>query len=310
MRKILIFIFASMFLLSGCDIEKNEVVTISDGNYCEIYYFDTSSQSLKFESVLFEKSSQEELIYNAYSRMINESAKSENIQSAVGAAVEINYVIIDSGTLEIDFTNAYKDMNLSQQLMFRAAVVYTFTSLDYVEYVYITVGGSPIKMSNGQTIGKLGRADFVIDGNISAGPTNYEILMLYFAKSDISGLLTEIREVEVNPNQLVERYIIEQIIAGSKSDKVKNVVPVDVKIREISISDRICYMDLSTEFISKQQGTANEALASVYCIVNSLCEMENIDKVQFLIEGEKVDNYKDVIDLSKPIEPEYDISFD
>ena len=47
----------------------------------------------------------------------------------------------------------------------------------------------------------------------------------------------------------------------------------------------------------------------LYSIVNSLCEIEDVTKVQFLIEGEKLDSYRNVIDLSKPVEPNYDIQF-
>ena len=68
-------------------------------------------------------------------------------------------------------------------------------------------------------------------------------------------------------------------------------------------------MDLSVEFVNKQLGLEKDALAAVYSIVNSLCEIEDVTKVQFLIEGEKLDSYRNVIDLSKPVEPNYDIQF-
>ena len=38
--------------------------------------------------------------------------------------------------------------------------------------------------------------------------------------------------------------------------------------------------------------------------------METVNKVQFLIEGEKVDDYRHIMDLSKSVEPNYDITFE
>lgn len=174
----------------------------------------------------------------------------------------------------------------------------------------ITVDGDNLRMTNGQSVGKIGRDDVVIDGNISAEPTNYEILTLYFKDSEGNKLNTEIREVEVNPNQPIELYIIEALIDGPESKNLKNAIPTDTKIREISTADGICYVDLSAEFIVKPLESDNDAVAAIYSIVNSLAEIETVSKVQFLIDGEKIDNYRSVMDLSKPVEPNFDITFE
>lgn len=54
-------------------------------------------------------------------------------------------------------------------------------------------------------------------------------LTLYFKDSEENKLDTEIREVEVNPNQPIELYIIEQLISGPESKNMKNVIPTDTK---------------------------------------------------------------------------------
>ena len=41
-------------------------------------------------------------------------------------------------------------------------------------------------------------------------------------------------------------------------------------------------------------------MLTVYSIVNSLCELDHIDKVQFLFEGEKLDDHKGSIDFKTP----------
>ena len=69
-------------------------------------------------------------------------------------------------------------------------------------------------------------------------------------------------------------------------------------------------VDLSAEFLVKQLESETDAKAAVYSIVNSLAEIETVNKVQFLIDGEKIDNYRGVMDLSKPVEPNFDITFE
>ena len=310
MKKTRVIAAALIFALCGCEA-KNDIHKGNDTNsvQCEIYGVSSYNSKLESYTVYLAGGAQEELIANAFDEM-RENEPDEEINTTVPENMNINSLKIDSGTLNIDLSAAYNLMNLSEELAFRAAAVYTFTSLDFIDYVYITVDGNPLKMTNGQPVGKLGRNDIIIDGNISAEPTNYEILKLYFRSTDGTKLGTEIREVEVNPNQPIEKYVIEQLIKGPAGDELKNVIPPDTKIRDISTADGICYVDLSADFIMKQLGNAGDCIAAVYSIVNSLGEVESVDKVQFLIEGEKTDIYKNTIDLSKPIEPNYDIVFE
>ena len=296
-------------LLTGCTSSDNvEQQTYGSEGYCEIYYVDNITQMLKAENVIMDSEKQNEQVLSLFKKLSG-IAKTEERSGVVPRGLEINSISIDNGTLTIDFNAVYNSMTAGEELAFRAAAVYTFTSLDFVDYLLITVDGSELKTANGMPMGKLGREDVIMNGDISAEPTNYEILTLYFENSEGSALSTEIREVQVNPNLPVERYIVEQVIAGPEDESLRSTVPYDTKIRDISTADGVCYVDLSVEFVNKQLGLEKDALAAVYSIVNSLCEIEDVTKVQFLIEGEKLDSYRNVIDLSKPVEPNYDIQF-
>ena len=296
-------------LFTGCTSSDNvEQQTYGSEGYCEIYYVDNITQMLKAENVIMDSEKQNEQVLSLFKKLSG-IAKTEERSGVVPRGLEINSISIDNGTLTIDFNAVYNSMTAGEELAFRAAAVYTFTSLDFVDYLLITVDGNELKTANGMSMGKLGREDVIMNGDISAEPTNYEILTLYFENSEGSALSTEIREVQVNPNLPVERYIVEQVIAGPEDESLRSTVPYDTKIRDISTADGVCYVDLSVEFVNKQLGLEKDALAAVYSIVNSLCEIEDVTKVQFLIEGEKLDSYRNVIDLSKPVEPSYDIQF-
>ena len=296
-------------LFTGCTSSDNvEQQPYVSEDCCEIYYIDNITQMLKAENVIMDSEKQNEQVLSLFKKLSG-IAKTEERSGVVPRGLEINSISIDNGTLTIDFNAVYNSMTAGEELAFRAAAVYTFTSLDFVDYLLITVDGSELKTAKGMLMGKLGREDVIMNGDISAEPTNYEILTRYFENSEGSALSTEIREVQVNPNLPVERYIVEQVIAGPEDESLRSTVPYDTKIRDISTADGVCYVDLSVEFVNKQLGLEKDALAAVYSIVNSLCEIEDVTKVQFLIEGEKLDSYRNVIDLSKPVEPNYDIQF-
>lgn len=309
--KIAMLLYIVIFSLCGCEAQTQEISQThsEDGISCDIYYVDNLTQTLESETTSLESEKQNDLILEAFSKLAG-IEKTDERKSAVPEGLEINKIRLDSGILNVDFNAVYNSMTAGEELMFKTAAVYTFTSFDFVDYVYITVQGNDLKMANGSPVGKIGRDDIVIDGDISAEPTNYEILTLYFENSDGSKLDTEIREVEVNPNLPLERYVVEQLIKGPQDTKLKSTIPTDTKIRDISTADGICYVDLSADFVTKQSDSVKDATAAVYSIVNSLGEIEGISKVQFLIEGEKVDDYKKIMDLSKLVEPNYDITFE
>ena len=60
------------------------------------------------------------------------------------------------------------------------------------------------------------------------------------------------------------------------------------------------YVNLSRDFI-KKKGSISEPII-IYSIVNSLTELDGVKKVQFLIEGEKINEYNGDLDFSKPFE--------
>lgn len=59
---------------------------------------------------------------------------------------------------------------------------------------------------------------------------------------------------------------------------------------------------MSGDFVVKHTGGSVGEWFTIYSIVNSLTELDNIKKVQFLIEGEKQQDFKGHMDFSKPFE--------
>ena len=142
MFKTLIILFTAVACLCGCEPEVQEITqTHNDtGILCDIYYADIITQTLKYETVSLESEKQNDLVFEAYSRL-SEVTKTEEKKSVVPSGLEINKISIDSGTLNVDFNAVYNSMTAGEDLMFKTAVVYTFTSLDFIDYVNITVDG-------------------------------------------------------------------------------------------------------------------------------------------------------------------------
>lgn len=58
----------------------------------------------------------------------------------------------------------------------------------------------------------------------------------------------------------------------------------ETKIINILTKDGICYVNLDSSFLTVVNNVSTEV--AVYSIVNSLVELDNINKVQILVNGE------------------------
>jgi len=186
----------------------------------------------------------------------------------------------------------------------RGAIIKTLTELYFVDKIEFFVSGEPLKRTNGEPIGPVGSDDIIINGVIEAEPiTSVKVVTLYFANSNLTGLVQEERRIEVNRTQPIEKYIIEELVKGPQQENNIATVPAETKVRNLAIQDGICYVDLSSDFVSKQVSGMNDERLTIYSIVNSLSAINsNISKVQFLIEGERQEMYKN-LEFSQPFEP-------
>ena len=116
----------------------------------------------------------------------------------------------------------------------------------------------------------------------------YELVKvkLYFANADGDKLIAAYREKHYSTNTPLERFVVEELIAGP-SGQIEGLYPVinpETKIINILTKDGICYVNLDSSFLTVVNNVSTEV--AVYSIVNSLVELDNINKVQILVNGE------------------------
>ncbi len=311
--KLITTIFIALsFVIGGCTFfredKTDDITNKPSGVSINYYYLEKTTSLLKSELKSVPEGSVGDMVAFVIST-IKDAPVNENYNNVIPKNVEFKSHILKDRALVLNLSGEYNDLKSGEELLARAALVWTFTEIDGVDSVEIKVNGNPLMKTNGGEIGPMKREDVVIDTVIETQPTNEEMLTLYFGDDNATKLEKEIRKVSVNPNQPLERYVVEQLIAGPAVKGHISTIPSETKIRDIKTADGICYLDLSADFVNKHNGGSTGELMTIFSIVNSLCELEHIDTVQFLIEGEKQDEYKGHIEFSNPFMPNYDISF-
>ena len=76
------------------------------------------------------------------------------------------------------------------------------------------------------------------------------------------------------------------LLNGPQEKGYKDTIPKGTKVNSVVTKEGICYIDLSSEFLTQQEGVSPEVV--IYSVVNSLAELPTVNKVQFTVNGEKV----------------------
>lgn len=199
---------------------------------------------------------------------------------------EILSMDLSDGKLSIDVDGAYLNLPATTEVLVRAAIVRTLTQLPSVRYVGITVEGHQLFDNAGDVVGLMSAEMFIDnDGNEI---NTYELarVKLYFANLEGDKLIGAYREKYYSTNMPIERFVVEELIAGP-SGKVEGLYPSinpEVKIIGVTTKDGVCYVNLDSSFLTVVNNVSTET--SIYSIVNSLVELSNVNKVQILINGE------------------------
>ena len=296
---VILVMFICCFFVVRSIVKKNN----KDDNGINLYFIETTTYLMKPEIRDINGDTNYEIVSNVI-KELKKGPKTEGFENVIPNNIQFNEIIIEKNLVNLDMSSKYKNLDAKEELIARVSIVKTLTGLDFIDFVKISVEGEEIKTTNGQPIGIMGENDVLIDAIIFPSPKNSETVKLYFANKDATEFNIEQRKIEVNPNEPLEKYIIEELIKGPIQEGNYATIPVETKLRNIKTetTDGICYVDLSNDFISKHSGGATGEWFTIYSIVNSLTELNSIKKVQFLIEGEKLQEFKGHIDFSKPFE--------
>lgn len=223
-----------------------------------------------------------------------------DLRPALSEDVEVISTSLKDGVLLVDFGAGYYKTTGREEILRRAAIVRTLDQIEGVNEISFTVEGAAINDSKGVPIGVM-TSDMFID-NAGDEINSYERtkLKLYFADAEGTGLVETSQTVAYNSNISMEKLVCEHIISGPLSEGAGPVTDPDVRIMAVTTKDGICYVNLSKEFLTKQGKLTDEVV--LYSFVNSLTELPNVNKVQFMIDSETEISFGDHSYLNAPFE--------
>ena len=286
MKRITALILCIVFLLlTGCS-GSSEKMNV------KLCFLDSEMTGVVYEEREISYTKDEEIPSLVMDEFLKGPENSE-LRTIVPEGLRVNEVITNNNLIVVDFSSEFVQENNADNLLLRTCVVNTLTAVAGIDNVLILVNGDNLTDVNGDVIGIIKKGDIVSDQELTQETD--ALITLYFSESDYAALISETREVTISQNETTEMKIMKELLKGPEKKNLQRTIPAETKILSVETKDGVCFVNLSQDFISKNSGGISAQTLSVYSIVNSLTELEMVDKVQFLIEGQKVESFIDMI---------------
>ena len=308
---IMLMIAFAMISLAGCGRSNDEDVEPDQQVF--LYYVTTDDSGIvqvPFEKPVIEQKGLDDKAYyekvvSSWITALSGVPENRDYKSPIDNGMGVRSITYLSGQLSLDFDSVYLNTESLAEVLRRAAIVKTLIQIDGIEGITFTVAGNPLVDSKQMPIGVMTADTFV--SNPGAEINSYETttVKVYFADEEGEMLIGRTENVGYISNISMERLVVDRVIAGPLNDKTYPTVANTIKVLNVTTKDGICYVNFDDSFLTKTQKVSDEVV--IYSFVNSLTELPNVNKVQFMIDSESEISFGDHIYLSDPFERNLDI---
>lgn len=293
-----------VFGMTGCG-EKTDKKLMS----YQVFYINSDGSGLTGKTYQLKDAKQD--LVSVIKELINrlQTPQEESLKSPIDEGIQVVDYQIKENQLSVYFSAGYNNKSGLDEILSRAAIVKTLCQIQEIEYVEFYVEDQPLMLS-GNAVGLMSQESFVDELNPQDQKQSKETV-LYFANKQGNRLKKITTDITYNAAEPIARLLVEQLIAGVSSiqdideTKLLSAVPSKTTLNNLTIRDNICYLDLSRDFEQQDPNVSSEVI--VYSIVDTLCELPEVTKVQFSVDGEQKEKYGDLEGFNKPLERNLDL---
>lgn len=262
-------------------------------------YFRASDYAAGTSALLEETWREEEApaVESALRRLLDGPSDPDG-RSPFPAGTRLQSWTLEDGLLTVDFSEEYGSLSDIGLTVADCCVVLTMTQLEDVERVTITAAGVALP---GRSRQELTAEDVLLLGG--EGAASDLAVQLYFPRVDGSGLGTEYRELRIGTDADPLEAILDALCAGPVDRENVAFLPESRDDTRVEERDGLCTVFLGQSWLEALPQSTQRLELAVYSLVNSLAELDQVDRVQVLYEGQSVWG-------DGPLEPDYQLSID
>lgn len=311
MKKIkLLALFILLSILVACGKNEPEAEAPLPLRDNQIYLYYVNSDKTDIIPVVYTMDQKKNLKQDIMEviEKLSETNGSEDYFSAIPEGVSYIGSGLETKNNKIDITYniVYDTIDADSLLFFKCCVVKTLLQLEGVDYVALSLRDATNADEDTATKTEtFDQSSFTMSFGKQNGYTQTGTIVLYFADESGEYLKEYNKTIEISNNTSLPKLVVESLIEGPDQLGYVPTLSKKTAIKNISVKDGICYVDLSDEFYETDNPLKNNII--VYSIVNSLTELPTVTKVQFLRNGEKQEFFRESMPFDTIFEQNLDL---
>lgn len=308
-KKVWVVLCVLLCLVTACGNQKQEATTQEPLGANELYLYYVNTDKTDVVRKIY--TPQEHIIDDEIKELMGRlSGVDSTIEYQASVPEGISYTGCNTehqhGRVELMFNVAYASVDAEALLFFKTCVVKTLLQIPEINSVTLTLTDMANSNQETATVSEnFDQDSFTMSFGGENGYKQKGTIVLYFANETGDALKEYRKNIEISNTTSLDRLVVESLIEGPQMEGYMRTLSEDTTIRNISVKDGICYVDLSEEFYNTDNSLKNDII--VYSIVDSLAELPTVTKVQFLRNGEKQQYFRETMEFDGIFERNLDL---
>lgn len=193
---------------------------------------------------------------------------------------------LHNGTLTLRFSQDLAVLDGVELTIAAACLARTFLPLTGADTLVLTADGA---LLNGETAMTLTLGDLGLrDDSLDLLHGNYTV---YYTGADRRYLVGQTVSVNLSNRDELPGILLEQMRTPPNGMGLRSVLPDGCRVLGVTVKDGLCTVDLSREFETRHFYSHTAQILSLMGVINTLCALEEIDRVEFAVDGNLLINY-------------------
>ena len=304
MKRILCIILSAVLVLgaSSCTGKKSE-------NTYNLYFLDSTSSSISIEKRTVNLTDEEQTDNTKFvERLVGELLKGPEdtidfIRAIPQEAKLLSVSVSDSPVVSnvasplatINFSSAFRTEDAYAMNLAVYSIIHTLCETERIASVCIQVNGINLFGEDKFPMGAISLTDYSGENDKTVQTAD---IILYLPTND-GKLVKTAKTVENHTNEPIPSLTLNQLVSELST---VGMFPSDAKVVSTETRDGIFYINLSSNFFTKATGQSYSDIMLINSIILTMTELPDINKVQFLSDGVKIETFGQMDGFDSPME--------
>ena len=210
----------------------------------------------------------------------------------------LNDCVVLGGTAQVDFSEPYGELSGMALTIADYCVTLSLTQIPGIYSVRITVEGEELAHRDAQVFRP---SDMLLTSEEDV-VRSLEV-MLYFPDAVSGELMPRQKTLTLYEGESAMEVLLEALAAGPEEDGLSALLPAGFQVLTVRLADDgVCHLNLPQSDLLLLPADEEGQSRILEGIVRSLCSLDGVESVQFLVDGEMKPDFG-LVDISQPIRP-------